>query len=320
MVRSIKICSISSFMCLTLILNGLHAQVGFLLRSTNTRPPVGVTSSILFQPQGSYDIGLGTLTPTTGVGLHVHKQARVGTETYFQGTISDDANSFLRLMNLSGGNDEHIPAVLGQGGGRQALMLMANIAGDRDVVEPQNPMMTFNARRDWVDNRSGGASVINRPLFGWTNGGKFLMYMSANGNLCLGTVENPNNARLLVSDASNSILSVFNGGRILTGYHSKTDVPTAVLHNKGTVRFENLPVAPTPNTFVSVVADPNGNLYRTPTPPMQNPEMQIGSTNANALIPELNKTIKEQQTKIETLESRIARLEAAIKKLEVIKP
>lgn len=304
------------------MLNGLQAQTGFLLRSTNVRPPVGVTSSILYQPLGSYDIGLGTVTPTVGVGLHVHKQERVGTETYFQGTISDDNNSFLRLMNISGGNGEHIPSLMGQGGGRQALYLLANTTSDRDVVEPQNPLMTFNARRDWVDNQYGGSSVINRPLFGWTNAGKVLMQMAANGNLSLGTINNPKNARLLVSDDNSFVLSVFNGGKILTGYHTQSDVATAVLHNKGTVRFENLPTAPIPNTFVTVVADANGNLFRTATQGIPNPEMQGGSNanNTDVLVPQLNKTIKEQQTKIETLEGRIARLEAAIKKLEVIKP
>lgn len=149
--------------------------------------------------------------------------------------VQDEPNDFLEITNATQHSGKFIPKIWAhqQSDNRFVLDLFATTKSTFD--NGSIPLMTFRAElRDALNLNapSGGtfpwgttaSNVVNRPLFGWYNGGSTqLMTLSANGNFGLGITS-----------------------------------PSARLHTDGTVRFQNLPNATNPTYFLGT--DSSGNV------------------------------------------------------------
>lgn len=111
-------------------------------------------------------------------------------------------------------------------------------------------MMLFDTRKH-VDNTlvTGGASIVNRPLFAWRNYTTVYMQMQANGNLGIGTTS-----------------------------------PQAQLHTTGTVRLSGVPTGAGSGL---VMTDDEGNLSRYTLPANTLPASFSGASSTN-VVPKLN--------------------------------
>ena len=82
-----------------------------------------------------------------------------------------------------------------------------------------------------------------------------------------------------------------------------TSAPTAILHTSGNVRFENLPVAPSPLNIL--VVDANGNVYRTGTATAARPS---SSSIQSAEVKSLQEQLLQLKNELERLKNKISLL------------
>lgn len=190
----------------------------FILRQNTATLPSNTTPSILFESGNSIGLGNSNNTPQpAGVGLHINRPTSpIGGQPFFNGTISNNTTDFLRLSNVSGGND-FLPAMVGQSDGRVGLFLLANTSLTNDVSGNTSPLMVFSSSKGWVQSQTPATTIQNRPLFSWQNAGTTLMQMAPNGNLSLGTGNNPANARLFVYKNDNPNIRIQSGTPTTTG-------------------------------------------------------------------------------------------------------
>ncbi|HKG07819.1 MAG TPA: hypothetical protein VKB19_15225 [Pedobacter sp.] len=126
-------------------------------------------------------VGVGTLTPTSQI--HGLMPSVSGSEKLLKLQISDAANDYFEIANMTNGSSTFVPSLKGNvtSINNSALFLVGETDNTND--NGTTPLMVFSSRY-------ASAVVANRPLFGWTNYNIRHMTMLANGNLGLG-IENP---------------------------------------------------------------------------------------------------------------------------------
>jgi hypothetical protein len=157
-------------------------------------------------------------------------------------TVSGSGNDRLEITNATDYDGQFVPTLWAYRNtdNRHVLGITTSIPSSLD--NGTTPLMIFstsitnsiqlnaptNGTFPW-GNAGTGMNITNRPLFQWRNNSMRLMTMIANGNIGIGT-----------------------------------ETPTALFHNKGSLRFENLPIINT-NTYV-LTTDELGNVSRQLTP------------------------------------------------------
>ena len=153
-------------------------------------------------------------------------------------TVADAGNDRLEITNATDFGGQFVPTLWAYRNtdNRHVLGISTSIPSTLD--NGTTPLMIFSTsitnsiqlNSPSVGSFPWGASgtalsITNRPLFQWRNNSLRLMTMIANGNIGIGT-----------------------------------ETPTALFHNKGSLRFENLPIINT-NTYV-LTTDVLGNVSR----------------------------------------------------------
>lgn len=165
-----------------------------------------------------------------------------GSERISNFTVGDAGNDRIEIANGTLDPGKFIPTVWSYRDTDNTFSLVFTSSISTSVDNGTSPVMLFTttipSRIDlntpasgnfvWGAPGSSGA-VINRPLFEWRNGSSKLMTIVANGNVGIGT-----------------------------------NIPTARFHTSGSVRFENLINATTPDFMLGT--DSNGNVYKYPVP------------------------------------------------------
>jgi hypothetical protein len=243
-----------------------HALMGqdMLKRVNNTTPvpggsvPSGMEEGTVISHNSSTSnttvnvpaFGIGILTPITRLHIHastLNPGTDYGHERFLRCSVGDVGNGtsdFFEIDNATNADGQFLPMLWGHkttySGTEQAptskssLMLMGSTDLTNDNIGNTIPIMWFDAREVQNANlfpvsdqlTSAGSSIINRPLFDWSNYGTSEMRMLANGYLGIGTTS-----------------------------------PTEQLHTTGGVRFTGLTNITGTPTYI-LVQDNNGKVWR----------------------------------------------------------
>ncbi|RUT71266.1 hypothetical protein D0817_05130 [Flavobacterium cupreum] len=124
------------------------------------------------------NVGIGTSAPTAN--LEVVAPLLDGSETLLKVRVSDAAQDYFRISNMTGGSGQFIPTLYGYhvSDNRPALYLTAAVESGNDIGI--DPVMVF-------DSRLPLNAIATRPLFAWDSFGNRKMILTSNGNLGIGT-------------------------------------------------------------------------------------------------------------------------------------
>jgi len=136
---------------------------------------IGVWTSATAQEGGANLTWNGTLLDVTATAA-----ASTG-EQIFKMQVSDDANSYFSIDNITTVDSRLIPAFIGEVGTnsvQNALFFIGRVTAG--IETGTTPIMVFDSRRTT-------AAATTRPLFDWRNFGTSKMLMTAVGNVGVGT-------------------------------------------------------------------------------------------------------------------------------------
>lgn len=221
--------------------NGNNAS--HFLGTTDSVPLIFRTNNnlkMIITPGGRFGFG-GVSSPMAD--FHYQSPAISGGEEMVYYQVADAPNDFLQFGNASANNGQFAPGIAGHSvqntSASLSLLAQTNTSSDVGPV----PMMLFGAR---TFTGSQGP-VQNRPLFGWLNNDSVMMILDNAGRLGIGL------------------------GNLVP--------PTAQLHTKGNIRFENLSGTGTR----MVVADANGNISTQTIPGGGGSWLLAGNAGTNAV-------------------------------------
>ncbi|HWY12715.1 MAG TPA: hypothetical protein VN026_15385 [Bacteroidia bacterium] len=169
---------------------------------------------------------VGLNQPAPRAHIEMITPAFPGGEEFFMAKPSDifdppsstttATNVQMGMMNLTSVDKQFLPGVFGNinqsAQSSPALEMIGGIPIAQDI--PINPaVMRFIVGRDWIINGNTAAnvgsaptnSVINRPIFSWSNANSLYMYMNANGRLRIGSALSTSNPSLTAFRANNRI-------------------------------------------------------------------------------------------------------------------